>query len=194
MYTHKPNWLDNIQTANKEFQMRINREQLPTSRTPGSTAIITCMDPRINLEAVGIQQFSRSGEGQPSVRIIRTIGGMIEERSLIVACFLAGINEIVVLMHTDCGCSLANEKIDTIIKNMEQKIESTNFEHFKRKLNNPFKENLRQHLMTFSDPYEAVKKEVERIRSLTYSPKNLIVHGLVYDLKTAEVEVVVNGY
>ena len=60
----------------------------------------------------------KTGSTTSTVRVIRTIGGMAEERSLLVGIFLADISEIVLLMHTDCGCCLAYNNIDVIISRM----------------------------------------------------------------------------
>ncbi len=194
MYTHKQQWLETIQAANREFKDRIEKTKLPVSRTPGSKAVITCMDPRVNLEAIGIPGFLHNGETGSSVRIIRTVGGMAEERSLIIGCFLAGITEIAVLMHTDCGCCLAYDKTDVIVENMGKKIDSSNLLHYQTLLGEPFYERLQKRLMVFQDPYQAVIDEVNRIRNLKYLPRDLVVHGLVYDLTCGSVRVVVNGY
>ncbi|MCG8335774.1 MAG: hypothetical protein MJE63_14750 [Proteobacteria bacterium] len=193
MYTHKQDWLKAIQAANKDFQNRIEIDKLPTNRVPGSKALITCMDPRVNLEAIGIPAFSDNGENSSSVRIIRTIGGIAEERSLIIGCFLAGINEIAILMHTDCGCSLAYDKIDVIIQNMEKKIKSSKFNLYQTSLGEPLRDNLRRRLMVFQDPYRAVKDEVNRVRNLNFTPQNLVVHGMVYDLESGMVSIEIDG-
>ncbi|MCP4535557.1 MAG: hypothetical protein GY832_00250 [Chloroflexi bacterium] len=194
MQTHKPRWLDTILTANNNFQTRIEPTKLPTQRTPGTVAVITCMDPRVNLEASGISQFAPNGEGQSSVRIIRTLGAMAEERSLVVGIFLAGIHEIAVLMHTDCGCCAAFSRVDTIIERMQKNVDATQLRQFKTEIGEPFEERLRVWLKAFSDPYEAVLYEVKAIRTLPFAPQQLVVHGLVYDLASGSVDVVVNGY
>ncbi len=103
-------WLDNILKENEDFRKRIDVQRLPTKREPCPYTVITCMDPRVNLESVGVLSFSKNGEIGSQVRIIRTLGGIAENRSLVVGIF--GFKEIAVLMHTDCGCSLVYSKID----------------------------------------------------------------------------------
>lgn len=83
-------WLDTILLENARFRERVDPEKLPVQRAPGLVAVITCMDPRVNLEAIGIQRFTEAGENTPSVQVIRTIGVMVEPRSLVVGIFLAG--------------------------------------------------------------------------------------------------------
>lgn len=193
MKTSPNNWLEQIIEANHAFTTRIEVDALPVARQPGP-AIITCMDPRVNLEAIGIPQFAQNGSGTSSVRIIRTIGGIAEHRSLLIGLFLAGIREIVVLIHTDCGCCLAHSRIDTLIENMQKSLSPADFEAYKSQFPDPFSNALRTDLKTFDDPYIAVAKEVSRIKNLIFTPDDLIVHGLVYDLQSGKVEIIVNGY
>lgn len=188
---HSPR-LASILQANKTFKAQIFENKLP-ARQPDSLAVITCMDPRINLEALGIQQFSADGAGHSAVRIIRTIGGMADERSLIIGLFLAGIRELVVLMHTDCGCCLAHSKIDTLIENMQDSLTPNQLKNVHQKIGAPFRDRLQAHLKTFENPIAAVKQEVERLKQLPFVPEGIIVHGLVYDVATGDIEVVVSG-
>ena len=194
MYTDEFRWLDAIIESNKEFQGRIEPAKLPTQRTPGTVAVITCMDPRVNLEAMGIPPFTSEGEGNCSARIIRTIGARVEERSLLIGLFLAGIREIAVLMHTDCGCCAAYDKMDVIVEHLHQNVEPSRLEQFVDQVGEPFVERLRTWLGAFSDPYEAVRQEVDTIKRLPFVPQQFVVHGLVYDLATGNIDVVVNGY
>ena len=194
MSTPQPRWLDEVAKANEQFRARIAPDRLPVQRQPGSVAVITCMDPRVNLEALGVAQFGPQGESQSPVRVIRTLGGMAESRSLLVGMFLAGIREFALLAHTDCGCMLAHAKIDTIIANMEKRLEPGQLARVKAEVGEPFRDHLIEWLKAFSDPREAVRKEAAAVRALPFMPRDVPVHGLVYDLETGRVEVAVNGY
>jgi carbonic anhydrase len=187
-------WLDSILKENEGFRKRLDEQHLPVTREPSPYAVITCMDPRVNLESVGILPFLKNGEIRSQVRIIRTLGGIAENRSLVVGVFLAGFKEIAVLMHTDCGCSLAYSKIGQIIENMQENLSSAHWEKFKKSIGEPLAENLRAWLHAFKDPKEAVVQEVKAIKKLDFVPDSLIIHGLVYDLSSGKVEVIVNGY
>lgn len=186
-------WLEQMLAANADFKARIQPDKLPVARAPGA-AVITCMDPRVNLEALGIPGFASDGAGASTTRVIRTIGGMAENRSLIVGLFLANIREIALVMHTDCGCCLAYSKIDTIIENMQKRLSPDAYATFKAEIGEPFREHLRAYLKAFADPYEAVQREIATIRELPFIPADMILHGLVYELSSGNVEVVVNGY
>ena len=187
--------LTRILKLNQQFRDRTAVDDLPVKRVAEKVAIVTCIDPRINLEALGIFGFSPNGAGNSNVRVIRTIGGIAEERSLIIGLFLAGFKEIVVLMHTDCGCSLAHSKVDTIVSNMKLMLSDQQLEALQLQWGDLSDTQMRSLLRTFEDPREAVKKEVQRIRALPYFPQgDATVHGLLYHVETAQVELVVDGY
>jgi carbonic anhydrase len=187
-------WLDSILAANDRFRGRVNPEKLPVQRRPGSVAVVTCMDPRVNLEALGVATFGADGESTSAVRVIRTVGGMVEPRSIVLACFLVGLREIAILTHTDCGASLARAKIDTIIANMQSSLGEVRLAEFRAQVGEPFRERLIEWLKAFTDPREAARREVAALKALPFAPPDLVVHGLVYDVATGGVEVVVNGY
>ena len=174
--TSETRWLDHILEANLKFQERIKPESLPVKRTPGSVAVVTCMDPRVNLEAIGIPPFGPNGETDSPVRVIRSIGGIPEARSLVIGTFLAGIREYVVLMHTDCGCCVAYSKIDTIVKNLEKRLSPARFAQFQNEVREPFRENLVKWLRAFEDPRQALRDEISSLRSLSYIPEDVVFH------------------
>ena len=192
--TGETRWLDSIIDENRRFRAKIRTEALPVKRTPGSVGVITCMDPRVNLEAIGIPQFGTNGESESPVRIVRSIGAMSESRSLVIGTFLAGIREFAILMHTDCGCCLAFSKVDIIIENLRKRLSPPKFEQFQAEVGEPFRENLIRWLKAFEDPREAVRDEIAAMRKLSYVPDDVMFHGLLYDLGSGAVEVVVNGY
>ena len=187
-------WLETILLENARFRGRVHPAKLPVQRTPGSVAVITCMDPRVNLEAMGIPPFTEAGENASPVRVIRTIGAMAEPRSLVVGIFLAGIREIAIVMHTDCGGCLAFSRIDAIISNLQNNLTMTQLQEFRNIIGEPFRENLRAWLKAFEDPREAVKQEIAALKSLPFMPEHVIIHGLLYELASGNIEVVLNGY
>lgn len=187
-------WLETMLEQNAAFQARVNPNKLPVQRTSGKYSIITCMDPRVNLGAFGIPSFRESGEGISSVRIIRTIGAIPEPRSLIIGLFLAGIREIAIIMHTDCGCCLAFSKIDTIIQNMRNALTKEQWQTFKKEISEPFRERLIDYLHAFEGPRAALKQEIQRLKQQPFIPEDLILHGLLYELSTGRLEVIENGY
>ncbi len=187
-------WLDRLRERNDAFQRGIDIDKLPVARSPGRFALITCMDPRINLTALGIEPFAPDDSGVSEVRVIRTIGAMAEDRSLIVGIHLAGIREIALVMHTDCGNCLAKAKIDKVVESLRTRIDQADYNDFRASIGEPFPDKLIEHLKAFDDPRQAVRQEVDRVRRKPFVPNDIVVHGLVYELETARLEVVVDGY
>lgn len=187
-------WLEEMIEANQNFKKRIETASLPVERQPCPFAVITCMDPRVNLDAAGIRPFGPNGKIRSQVRVIRTVGGIAENRSLIVGIHMAGIKEVAIIMHTDCGCSLAYQKISTIIENMKAGLSKEKWDQARNLLGDPLRENLRKWIHAFEDPKTAVLKEVKAVKASPFVPERVIVHGLVYDLASGDLEIVVDGY
>ena len=81
-----------------------------------------------------------------------------------------------------------------MIENMEKRLPSRQLATFKASMGEPFREQLKEWLKVFADPRKAIKEEIGSIRSLPYVPISVIFHGLLYELNTGNIEVVVNGY
>lgn len=194
MNQKRPTWLNHMVEANTRFRTHVDLERIPVERAPCPYAVVTCMDPRMNLDCIGIPPFTDAGEARSQVRIIRTIGGMSESRSLVIGIFLAGIKELAILMHSDCGCCLAHSRIGTMIDNMGESLNERQLARFRDEIGEPFEGRLAAWLKAFSDPGEAVRKEVAFVRSLPFVPEKMPVHGIVYELSSAKIEVVVDGY
>ena len=64
------NWTAEILGANRRFTNRIDSERLP-QRGPGARLVVTCIDPRVNLESIGLESFSADGSQLSQVRVIR---------------------------------------------------------------------------------------------------------------------------
>lgn len=187
-------WLDQLRRENEVFHRRVDRTKLPVARAPGRFALVTCMDPRVNPAALGVEPFGADGSTASDVRIIRTIGGMAEDRSLIVGIHLAGIREIAVVMHTDCGNCLAKAKIDTLLENLRGSVADASYRAIESSLGAPLPDSMIEYLKAFDDPREAVVQEIEALRNKSFMPKDVVLHGLVYELATGRLEVVVDGY
>ena len=96
---------DGILKFNKEFVANKGYEKYSTSKYPEmKIAILTCMDTRL-VELLPAALGLKNGD----VKMIKNAGGTINApfgsaiRSLLVAIFELGVNEIMVIGHTDCG-------------------------------------------------------------------------------------------
>lgn len=97
--------IDEILKHNKEFVASKAYEKYATSKYPDKKiAIVTCMDTRLVAllpAALGI----RNGD----VKIIKNAGGVITNpfdstmRSILVAVYELGVEEIMIIGHTECG-------------------------------------------------------------------------------------------
>ncbi|MBO5187646.1 MAG: carbonic anhydrase [Prevotella sp.] len=97
--------IDEILKYNKDFVASKEYEKFVTSKFPDKRiAIVTCMDTRL-VQLLPAALGLRNGD----VKIIKNAGGTITNpfdstmRSLLVAVYELGVNEIMVIGHTGCG-------------------------------------------------------------------------------------------
>ena len=187
-------WLPALLARNAAFRASADPTRLPVARTPGRFGLVTCMDPRLNPAALGLDGFGPDGAGGGDVRVIRTVGGMADDRSLIVGIHLAGIREFAFVTHTDCGNCLAKARIDTIADSLRATMPADDYSAFTDAIGGDDPAALVAHLRAFDDPRVAVEQEIAAVRRKPFVPADVILHGLVYDLATATLELVVDGY
>ena len=154
--------IDEILKYNKEFVEEKKYEQYKTSKYPDKKiAIITCMDTRV---------------------VSHAFGSVV--RSVLVGIFELGIEEVMVIGHTDCGVQHINS--DMMIKHMmdrgvdEEKIElirhcGIDFDTW---------------LEGFDCVESSVKDSVEMLRKHPLIPKDVKISGYVMDSVTGELHVV----
>lgn len=97
--------INEILEYNRQFVARKGYEKFVTSKYPDKKiAIVTCMDTRL-VELLPAALGIKNGD----VKIIKNAGGTITNpfdstmRSLLVAVYELGVNEIMVIGHTQCG-------------------------------------------------------------------------------------------
>ena len=97
--------IDEILAYNRQFVAEKKYEPYRTSKYPNKKiAILTCMDTRL-VELLPAALGLRNGD----VKIIKNAGGVVTNpfgsviRSLLVAIIELGVEEIMVIGHTDCG-------------------------------------------------------------------------------------------
>ena len=103
---------------NKQFVEKKKYEKYKTSKYPDKKiAILSCMDTRLT-ELLPAALGIKNGD----VKIIKNAGGVVSHafgsvvRSLLVAIFELGVEEIMVIGHTDCGVQHINS--DMMIEHM----------------------------------------------------------------------------
>jgi len=156
---------DDTLKANAEYARGFELGELP-KQPAKKLAIVACMDARLTVEHIlGLQ----SGDAH----IIRNAGGIVSDdalRSLIISNHLLGTTEILVINHTDCGMLTFKDQDlrDKLIT--ESVVDDTAPANFN----------------TFSDLAENVRRQVSRVRSHPWIPKGISVRGLIYDVKTGQ--------
>jgi len=184
-------WLDEILEKNAIYASKADFLRQPTTILPGQRVLITCMDPRINLEAVGARPKK---EGEEVERIVLTRGGVPDMPSLFVLLYLAKMKEFAFMTHTDCGLTKINKDPQRAISGMKERLREEGFKRARALIGEPLEQKILNWLGTFEDPREEVKRRVENFKNHPLVPPDVIAHGLLLDLATGKVEVVVNGY
>jgi carbonic anhydrase len=131
-------------------------------RAAKGLALLTCMDSRIDpLGMLGL----RPGDA----KILRNAGARVTAdvlRTLVLASYLLGVGRVMVVAHTDCRMAGGSE--DDVHKAVAD-------------AGGPDTRSLS--FLTTEDQDEAVRSDVQRVRSWPYLP-GLAVGGFVYDLSS----------
>lgn len=170
--------LEEILENNKEFVKNFEGEKL-SHHAQKKIAILTCMDCRLTgfLEpALGI--------GRGDAKIIKNAGNTIvgEDaiRSIAAAVFNLGAEEVLVIGHTECG--MAGSDAEQLKEKMLKRgIDAGEIE----------KVDLATWIGGFEDEKTNVVDTVAKIKNHPLIPDDVPVHGLMIDIVTGELEVVV---
>lgn len=177
--------IDQVLAFNREFVERKGYEPHLTDKYPAKKlAVLSCMDTRLSVllqEALGL----KNGDA----KIIKNAGAVIPSpwdsamRSLIVAVYELGVEEIMVVAHTTCGaCHMS-------------------FGHFREEmLRRGIPEaalrrediDLNEWLEGFHDTEASVRKTVAAIREHPLMPRDIVVRGFIIDSATGALQEVRN--
>lgn len=183
--------MEQIMAANKGFVSNLpdkyvhsdtDKNKLPKRHL----AIFTCMDTRLVdfLEpAMGILR----GEAKVIKNAGNCVTGPFEStiRSLIVSIFELGVKEIVVIGHLDCGMSHTTSQ-SLIRKMLERGISRDAIKMIEKQLGD--------WVDHFHHPFQNVEEVVQKIRENPLIPKDVPIHGLIFNPHSGELKVVVDGY
>ncbi len=175
--------IDEILRHNREFVASGAYEKYQTSKYPDKRiAIVTCMDTRL-VELLPAALGIRNGD----VKMIKNAGATITNpfdstmRSILVAIYELGVNEVMVIGHTGCGVQGMNAK--ELLHMMKER--GVSEEHIT--LMRHCGINLDEWLHGFDDTDEAVKETVELIAHHPLMPPTGVnVQGFVMDTYTGE--------
>ncbi len=176
--------IDKIIEYNREFVARKGYEQYVTDKYPDKKlAVLSCMDTRLT-ELLPAALGLKNGDA----KIIKNAGGLVISpfdsamRSLVVAVYELGVEEIMVVAHSTCGaCHMS-------------------FSHFheemvKRGVTDETLNTIRmcgvdldQWLEGFKDTPESVRKTVATIKTHPLMPHDITVRGFIIDSVTGALE------
>lgn len=165
---------------NKEFVASKGYEKFATSKYPDKKiAIVTCMDTRL-VELLPAALGIRNGD----VKMIKNAGGTITNpfdstvRSLLVAIYELGVNEVMIIGHTGCGV----QGMDAQEMLHLMKARGVDEEHIS--LMRHCGIDLDSWLHGFEDTDAAVLETVDLIKNHPLVPKDIVVRGYIMDSET----------
>lgn len=169
---------------NKNFVKEKKYEKYKTSKYPDKKiAILSCMDTRLT-ELLPAALGIKNGD----VKIIKNAGGVVSHafgsvvRSLLVAIFELGVNEIMVIGHTDCGVQHINSHM--MIEHMINRgVSEENIDIMKY-----CGIDFEKWLAGFDDVDTSVYEAVKFLKEHPLIPKDVRIAGYVMDSVTGELK------
>ena len=176
--------INEIIEYNKEFVARKGYEQYITDKYPDmKLAVLSCMDTRLT-ELLPAALGLKNGDA----KIIKNAGGLVISpfdsamRSLVVAVYELGVEEIMVVAHSNCGA--CHMSFDHFHHEMVKCGVTDETLHTIRMCGI----DLDQWLEGFKDTPESVRKTVETIKTHPLMPRDIIVRGFIIDSTTGALE------
>lgn len=167
---------------NRRFVEREEYKQHATSKYPDKKiAIVTCMDTRL-LTLLPAALGLKNGD----VKIIKNAGGTITNpfdstmRSLLVAVYELGVNEIMVIGHTECG--VQGMDADEMLHLMKER--GVSQEHIDLMMHCGI--DLKSWLHGFEETPEAVRETVDLIAHHPLMCEGVAVKGYIMDSFTGK--------
>ena len=176
--------IDDIIQFNQSFVAQKGYEKYLTDKYPAKKlAVLTCMDTRLT-ELLPAALGLKNGDA----KIIKNAGGLIISpfdsamRSLIVAIYELGVQEIMVVAHSNCGaCHMSYGHFHHAMKERGIKDETLDTV-------SGCGIDLNQWLEGFHDTPASVRKTVQAIKTHPLIPKDVIVRGFIIDSGTGALE------
>ena len=176
--------IDQIIEYNKTFVASKGYEQYVTDKYPSKKlAVLSCMDTRLT-ELLPAALGLKNGDA----KIIKNAGGLVISpfdsalRSLVVAVYELGVEEIMVVAHSNCGA--CHMSFDHFHHEMNQRgVTDETLDTIRR-----CGIDLDQWLEGFKDTPESVRKTVETIKTHPLMPRDITVRGFIIDSVTGALE------
>lgn len=175
--------LDEILTHNQRF---VTDRARPLTKSPAKKiAIFTCMDTRL---VDFLEQAMGLGRGDAMViknagnTIIDPTGGVV--RSLVVAVYALGCEEIFVIGHRDCGMAQLDEA-ELERRMLARGVPAAALEQLHS--------SLLEWVGAFHNPVGNVERVAALLRESPLFPNDVPVHGMIFDPHSGRLDLLVNG-
>jgi len=171
--------IDKVLKANEDFTKEFEPKKM--SHMPQKKlSIVTCMDTRLTgfLEpALGIER----GDAKIIKNAGNTVAGRDVIRSVAASIFALGVEEVMVIGHTNCG--MANVDPEKLQTSMEEKgIDPEEIA----------KVDIKEWIGAIDGEESNVIQVVEEIKSSPLIPDDVPIHGLIIDIESGELKVLVD--
>lgn len=182
--------IHDILDFNSQFVSKRGYEPFRTDRFPDKKLIVlTCMDTRLT-ELLPHAMDIHNGD----IKLLKNAGAIVSHpfgsimRSILVAVYELGAQEIAVVGHHGCGMTgLSCERI--IEKAKLRGVKPDTFDQL-----NHAGIHLESWLTGFASPEDGVRKSVGIVRNHPLLPPGTAVHGLMIDPETGGLELLIDGY
>lgn len=174
--------IEQLLEFNRQFVANRQYEQFVTSKYPDKKlAILSCMDTRLT-ELLPAALGLKNGDA----KIIKNAGGLVISpfdsamRSLLVAVYELGVEEIMVIAHSNCGaCHMNGKQMKELMvkRGIRQDVINTiglcgiDLDHW---------------LEGFHDTEDSVRNTVSTIRNHPLIPQGVNLHGYIINSVTGE--------
>lgn len=171
---------------NRQFVAEKGYERYKTSKYPDKKiAIVTCMDTRL-VELLPAALGIKNGD----VKIIKNAGGTITNpfdstmRSILVAVYELGVEEVMIIGHTGCGV----QGMDSAHMQKLMRERGVDEEHLT--LMKHCGIDLDSWLHGFDDTEAAIQETVDLVKNHPLMAKDVVVRGYIMDSETGALTII----
>lgn len=182
--------LHDLLEFNEEFVAAKEYEKYTTTKSPDKKMVlVSCMDTRLtelSTKALGL----KNGD----IKHIQNAGGVISHpygstmRSILVAVYMLGADEVVIMGHHDCGFGALES--EPMMKEMENR--GINPQVFHTLKHSGI--DIEDWLSGFDSVEESVSENAEKVKQHPLMVADVPVHGLVISPDDGKIDLVVDGY
>lgn len=174
--------IDELLKYNEKFVESGEYKNFQTSKYPDKKiAILTCMDTRL-VELIPAALGIKNGD----VKMIKNAGGMVTNpfgsvvRSLLIGIVELGVEEVMVIGHTDCGVAGINAKM--MIEHLLKRGVSQDHIDMMRYCGVDFE----KWLSGFDTVESSVEETVDILKNHPLMPKDVVIRGFVINTETGK--------